>query len=323
MNYNCPIYLGLRNILFDRVIDMTYFKSILIVATFVFFPFHFSWGMNETEQKAATTSGTYSSVREISKEDFFARQGKDIKVKKSVPRPGISFTLEGFDPEKLTNLQTYDPAEVEKEGCLIFHGVHIKHFKAGDFERLYGDYIDFENPTPMQMVLGGLWSNLCMSASLIHPSKSPTWSAYGLTLRVPYPLIYLADYEDVPRTTHAVMQYDVKTFGDYCITSFNRRDKVVSREQCLRETKENWHNEIQFVPEAVVDGIPYSVTVTGLWARDTAEEKLFAVHYAGMAAPVMKKQRADIASPEVIAMLKGMSAELGVPLTLSSEWEKE
>ena len=320
------------------VIDMTNFKSFLIVAIFAFFPFHFSWSMGDSEledvRKSISTISISSvsgsaepsasaSLREITKEDFFALHANAIQVRKSVPRPGTSFSLEGFDPEKLTNLKTYDPAEVEKAGCLIFHGIHIKHFKVGDFKRLYGDYIDLENPTPTQMVLGGLWSNLCMSASLIHPAKSPTWSAYGLTLRVPYPLMYLADSEDVPRTTHASMYYDVKTFGDYCITSFKRRDKVVSREQCLRETKENWHNEIQFVPEAVVDGIPYSITVTGLWARDTAEEKLVAVHYEGMVAPVMKKQRADVASPEDIIILKEMSKELGIPLVLSSEWEKK
>lgn len=305
---------------------MTHFKYLLIVGSFVFFPSHSSWGMDASEQEAARASTSAGSgpnlrLKEITKEDFFAKFGKEITVKKPVPRPESSFSLEGLAPEKLANLQTYDPTEVEKQNCLIFHGVHIKGFNTGSFNALYDDYIDLQNPTLTQMTLGGLWSNLCASASLIHPAKAPTYSPYGLILRVPYQLIYLADYQDVPRTTHPMMKYEVQTFGDSCITTL-KRDAIVSRSECLQKTTESWNNEIQFVPEAIVDGILYSVTVTGLWARDTAEEKLVEVLYCGMTTPVMKKQRADIASPEVLTILKNMSEELDIPLVLSSKWEK-
>ena len=306
---------------------MTHFKSLLIVGVFAFFPSHSSWGMDTSEQEAARASTSAgpslsSSIREITKEVFFGRHANDIKLKKPIPRPGTSFSLAGLEPETLAKLQTYDPSEVEKQGCLMFHGLYIRGFNAASFNGLYGDYIDLQNPTLTQMTLGGLWSNLCASASLIHPAKAPTYSPYGLILRVPYQLIYLADYQDVPRTTHPMMKYEVQTFGDHCITSL-KRGAIISRSECLQKTTESWSNEIQFVPEAIVDGIPFSVSVTGLWARDTAEEKLVEVHYCGMTTPVMKKQRADVAPPEALAILKNMSEELGVPLVLSSEWEKQ
>ncbi|MDI9637919.1 hypothetical protein QM565_19515 [Geitlerinema splendidum] len=305
---------------------MTHFKYLLIVGTVVFFPFHSSWGMDDLEQEVAGTStsaGPSLSVREITKQGFFAKYGDDIRMIKPVPRPGPSFSLVDLEPEKLANLQTYDPAELEKEDFLIFHGVNFNSFNVDGFNKLYGDYIGCQKPTLTQMLLGGLWANLCMSASLIHPSKSPTWSAYGLTLRVPYPLIYLADYEDIPRTTHSGLHHEVRTYGDHCITNFNRRGKIVSREQCLRDTKANWHNEIQFVPEAVINGIPYSVTVTGLWARDIAEEITIEQFYYMDPVPKMEIWHPRVASPEELTILKEMSEELGIPLILSSEWEKK
>jgi hypothetical protein len=271
---------------------------------------------------AEPSTSTSVSLREITKGLFFAKYGDDIKVKKPLPRPGSSFSLVGLEPEKLADIRTYDPTEVERQGCLMFHGLYIKGFNASTFSKLYGDYLDLQNPTLTQMTLGGLWSNLCASASLIHPAKAPTYSPYGLILRVPYQLIYLADYQDVPRTTHSVMNYEVQTFGDYCITEL-KRQAIISRDKCLQKTNENWSNEIQFVPEAIVDGIPYSVTVTGLWARDTAEEKLVEVLYCGMTTPVMEKQRAPVAPPEALTVLRNMSEELCIPLILSSEWEKQ
>jgi hypothetical protein len=99
------------------------------------------------ELSTSTGSISSSSLTEISKEDFFAGHGKDIKAKKPVPRPSTSFNLVGLEPEKLANLQTYDPAELAKKGSLIFHGINLKSFNAHDFHRLYGDYINCQNPT--------------------------------------------------------------------------------------------------------------------------------------------------------------------------------
>ncbi len=322
---------------------MTCFKSILIVATFFFFPFHFSWGMGDSEQEevrknisttsissvsanaelsTSTGSSSSSSLTEISKEDFFAGHGKDIKAKKPVPRPSTSFNLVGLEPEKLANLQTYDPAELEKEGSLIFHGINLKSFNAHDFHRLYGDYIDCQNPTLTQMLLGGFWSNLCVSGSLIHPSKAVTYGNYGLVLRVPYQLIYLADFQDYARATHDMLNYEVQTHGDGVIDRM-KRGEIMSRDDCLRNTQILMHNEIQFVPEAVVDGIPYSVTVTGLWARDTIEEIIIERFYYMNLVPKLERWSPNVVSPEVLTMLKSMSEELGIPLILSSEWEKK
>lgn len=114
---------------------MTHFKYLLIVGTVVFFPFHSSWGMDDLEQEVAGTStsaGPSLSVREITKQGFFAKYGDDIRMIKPVPRPGPSFSLVDLEPEKLANLQTYDPAELEKEDFLIFHGVNFNSFNVDD-----------------------------------------------------------------------------------------------------------------------------------------------------------------------------------------------
>lgn len=63
----------------------------------------------------------------------------------------------------------------------------------------------------------------------------------------------------------------------------------MSRDDCLQRTQITMHNEIQFVPEAAVDGISYSITVTGLWARDTAEEITIEKYY--YLNPVPKKEK--------------------------------
>lgn len=224
-------------------------------------------------------------------------------MKNPVPRPSQEiFSLAAIDPKKLANLQTFDPPELEKRDFLIFHGLKVDSFSIGGFRKLYGDYIDYTAPSLTKMIFSGLWSNVCISASLIHPSKSVTWAPQGLILRVPYQLIYLADSKDASRTTHTL----AKDFGPYLDMSFQRK-KILSRDDCFKGTTE-WHNEIQFVPEAVVDGTPYSITVTGLWVRDKIDEK---IGYA------------NAASSTALAMVKNMSAELGIPLILSSEWEKK
>ncbi|MDI9635932.1 hypothetical protein QM565_09065 [Geitlerinema splendidum] len=295
---------------------MSHFKSLLIIAIFIFFSSHSSWGMDNSEQEAvrASTSAApslNSTAREITKEDFFAKYSDDIKVKKPIPRPGPSFSLVNLKPEKLANLRTYDPIEIEKQEFLMFHGVYFENFNAVKFNQLYGDYIDCEDPTLTQMLLGGLWSNLCMSASLIHPSKAPTWSPYGVTLRIPYQLICMTYHYDLLSGTHSTMIDTLRTVGDSCITELQRVEcMLVGRDECFLKTDKYWHNEIHFVPEAIVDGIPYSVTVTGLWARDYQI-------YSGQSQPI------SMASPKVLAKLKRISEELGIPLVLLSEWEKK
>ncbi|MBY0500583.1 MAG: hypothetical protein K2P93_01095 [Alphaproteobacteria bacterium] len=294
------------------------YRHILIVAISLFFPSYSSWGMNEAEQEEAQRR---KSSRELSKHDFFALHS-DIKVKKPVPRPSPElFSLLNLDPKIAANLQTFDPPELEKRDFLMFHGVNMGSFGVGGFRELYGDYIDFTAPSLTKMLLCGLWSNVCTSASLIHPSKSPTWAPQGLILRVPYQLIYLADYKDVPRTTHAYANYEIRTFGSYSDRNFQRK-AILSRDDCLEGTTETWHNEIQFVPEAMVDGVLYSITVTGLWARDKADERIVDRLYCGESIPRKEKWRPDIVSSSNLANLKEMSLKLEIPLILASEWKK-
>lgn len=296
--------------------------KLFFVVSILFIP-NFSWGIDDDNTEDLQR---VLFRRELSKDNFFD-SNKDIKLVNPLPRPSdVELSLIDLEPEKLANLITFDYEELKRRDFFIFHGVNPHSLTEEKFNELYGDYIECENTTQKKMLFAGLWSNLCISGSLIHPSKSPTYNPQGLILRVPYQLIYMTDYKDMARVTHLHMKYNIHSL-DSVIRRKSSSSPLLSRDNCFESTQEHWHNEIQFLPEAVVDGTKYSISVLGLWARDQAKPKMIYRDTWDSVKQDFTMQEvewtADTVSPENLTWFKEISKELELPLVLSSTWTLE